>query len=65
MTVFLWEYLKKESSLCTYFFERNLNQQSEFRKNHLEKSTSHRGSVSKEGQDGKTGDDFEKKILKI
>ena len=36
---FQFEYWKNEDSLCSYFFERNLNLASDYRKNYFEKLT--------------------------
>ena len=45
LTVFLLEFLKKKNSLHWYFFERNLNLQSEWQKYEFENLTSHRGKL--------------------
>ena len=42
LDVFPSEFWKSENSLCSYFFERNLNLQSELRNSDFEKLTSHR-----------------------
>ena len=52
LTKFLLEFLKKKNSLCRYFFKRNLNLQSELKKNQFEKLTSHRELLTRKVRTG-------------
>ena len=52
LTKFPLEFLKKKNSLCRYFFERNLNLQSELKKNQFEKLTSHRELLTRKVRTG-------------
>ena len=65
LTVFLRKYLKKESSLCIYVFEKNLNLQSEFSKSELGKLTSHRDMFQKKDRTLAPWNLMEKSLLQM